>query len=381
MSKLRQIIRNIFLKGCVARWWFLRRAKQIDDAYLNAISDTEPCNASLYFNSKPSIRTSSSLKRLLFIGDCMWEQEQLFPGIRKICALDVLDLHPFLQTASNPSCGVITALQSYALDKSREPDVIIFYARPAILSEEAFSIIRQRWSCPLFGMNLDDRVEFFPYGILKSGNDNYARWVRSFDVNLTSSLTALDWYARSNAQAHYLPQGFCPSPRFATPPDKVDFHHRFTFVGSLKPERCDLISNLKRYGIHPEIFGKGWPHGQWIEDPLSVFRTSQLNLGIGYALASARIANAKGRDIECPATGACYLTTYHWELAEMFEIGKEVLCYRNVEELIELYTYYSKRPENCLRIARAAHRRAHEEHTWEKRLRDLFGDLGFQLTQ
>ena len=30
-----------------------------------------------------------------------------------------------------------------------------------------------------------------------------------------------------------------------------------------------------------------------------------------------------------PCVGACYLTTYHWELAEMFEIGKEILCYRN----------------------------------------------------
>ena len=114
-----------------------------------------------------------------------------------------------------------------------------------------------------------------------------------------------------------------------------------------------------------------WAHWGLIKN-----KRSQLNLGIGYALASARIANAKGRDIECPGTGACYLTTYHWELAEMFEIGKEVLCYRNVEELIELHSYYGKRPDACLAIARAAHRRAHAEHTWEMRLRALVRDLG-----
>jgi spore maturation protein CgeB len=61
----------------------------------------------------------------------------------------------------------------------------------------------------------------------------------------------------------------------------------------------------------------------------------------------------------------------------LFEIGKEVLCYRNVDELIELYSYYSKRPEACLKIAQAAHRRAHAEHTWKNRLRTLFREIGF----
>jgi spore maturation protein CgeB len=129
----------------------------------------------------------------------------------------------------------------------------------------------------------------------------------------------------------------------------------------------------------PKLFGKGWQNSDWADDPQNVFRSSQINLGIGYALASAKIANAKGRDIECPAVGACYLTTYHWELAEMFEIGKEVLCYRNLEELVEMLIYYRKRPDACLKIAQAAHRRAHSEHTWEYRLRGLFREIGFDV--
>ena len=376
------VLRTLFLRGPLRRWWIIRRARQTDSAYLASISniDTTPSDAATA-HPKILIHPALSISRLLFIGDCMWENEQLFPEIRKICELEVLDLRQSLTHAADPAQAVVSAIRQFAAsNKGSDPDIILFYARPSLLSEEVFSLIRSCWSCPLLGMNLDDRVEFFPYGILKSGNDNYARWIQSFDINLTSSLAAMDWYRERGAEVCYFPQGFCPDSRFAVPPSDLNFRHSFSFVGSWKPERGNLIEQLRQYGIAPEIFGKGWQDGQWIEDPATVFRGSQLNLGIGYALASARIANAKGRDIECPATGACYLTTYHWELAEMFEIGKEVLCYRNVEELIELYSYYSKRPEACLAIARAAHRRAHAEHTWEKRLRGLLNDISLHTS-
>ena len=361
----------------------MRRAREMDAAYLKAIEPNNKISVDPPERQRSTLsRLPTSLNRILFIGDCMWEKEQLFPEIRKICELEVLDLRQPLTHAADPAQAVVSAIREFAAStKGGDPDLILFYARPSLLSEEVFSLIRRRWSCPLLGMNLDDRVEFFPYGILKSGNDNYARWIQSFDINLTSSLAAMDWYRERGAEVRYFPQGFCPDSRFVAPPSDSNFRHSFSFVGSWKPERGNLIEQLRQHGITPEIFGRGWQDGQWIKDPAAVFRGSQLNLGIGYALASARIANAKGRDIECPATGACYLTTYHWELAEMFEIGREVLCYRNVEELIELYSYYSKRPDICLKIAQAAHRRAHAEHTWERRLRHLFNELNFHPSQ
>lgn len=379
VKQLRRALSCLLLRGWLRNWWVQKRANQLENAYLQAITTCKPPTSKTNIILPDVTRSASkSLKRILFIGDCMWEESQLFPEIRKICQLEVLNLNPFLAGAIDPKIAVVSALSTCDAGRNAtEPDLILFYLRPSLLSEEAFSIIRRKWSCPLLGMNLDDRVEFFPYGLLASGNDGYCRWARHFDLNLTSSLTAFDWYKAQGAEATYLPQGFHPDPRFIAPPDKATFKHPFSFVGSWKPERSKLIDNLSHFGIQTEIYGSGWPSGHWVEDPAVVFRCSQINLGIGYALASARIANAKGRDIECPATGACYLTTYHWELAELFEIGKEVLCYRNVEELIELHSYYSQRPEACLAIAQAAHRRAHREHTWESRLRRMLSELGF----
>jgi hypothetical protein len=378
-SLIRTSLRKLLLRGPVGRWWIAHRVSQIDTAYLAAIIEgSSAVDTPETQSASPAQLPKQSLRRMLYIGDCMWEPSQLFPAIRAICALDILDLRPGLQIGKDPRAAVCDAIRDHAAaSPTGEPDLIFFYARPSLLSEEAFSIIRARWSCPVLGMNLDDRVEFFPYGILHDGNDNYARWIHGFDINLTSSLTALDWYRARGANARYFPQGFQPDPHYALPPSHAGSQHRFSFVGSWKPERGQVIDALAAYGIRPTLFGKGWPDSQWIDDAAAVFRNSQINLGIGYALASARIANAKGRDVECPAVGACYLTTYHWELAELFEIGKEVLCYRNVDELIELYSYYSKRPQACLKIAQAAHRRAHADHTWENRLRTLFREIGF----
>ena len=132
-------------------------------------------------------------------------------------------------------------------------------------------------------------------------------------------------------------------------------------------------------GIEISTFGKGWPKAKCVESASQFFRRSQINLGIGFALASARITTTKGRDFECPGVGACYMTTYNWELPMLYEIGKEILCYRDIEELVEMYGYYVKRPEECLKVAQAAHRRCLAEHTWEKRFRKLFRELGFSV--
>jgi spore maturation protein CgeB len=117
-----------------------------------------------------------------------------------------------------------------------------------------------------------------------------------------------------------------------------------------------------------------------VANPNAIFRSTQINLGIGFASPSLALTTVKNRDFECPGVGACYLTTYNWELPLHYELGKEILCYRSVEELIEIYTYYRKHPEDCLKIAQAAWRRCSAGHTWEHRFRNIFQQAGFRLS-
>ncbi len=127
------------------------------------------------------------------------------------------------------------------------------------------------------------------------------------------------------------------------------------------------------------MFGGGWPNSAWAPNATQIYRDSQFNLGIGYWSPAGRLTNTKARDFECPGAGACYLTTFNWELAQHYEIGREILCWSSIEELLELYSYYGTRPEDCLRIAQAAHRRCAHEHAWEHRFRHVFREMGFSV--
>gem|GEM_PF-2655307 len=306
MKFLSKIIRNIVLRGRIKDWRVLSSARKLELDYLKRIitipntSDGKPSPNRIETANAATLKPA--LNRILFIGDCLWEQDQLFPEIRKICNLDVVNLRDFINTTESQTEAVLQAIERQARDQSQQdPNLIFFYARPALLSEPAFDAIRKRWSCPVIGMNLDDRVEFFDYKIFSRKKDNYSQWIHHFDLNLTSSIAAADWYRQLGAEVRYMPQGFCVNPRFLQPPDCNRFEYPLSFVGSMKPERSNLIEQIRTFGIEPALFGQGWKKSVWIDEPATVFRNSQINLGIGYTLASAGIANAKGRDIECPA--------------------------------------------------------------------------------
>lgn len=379
----KNIVRRVFLRGPVLRAWIDRQNRRLDRAYLTEVIRLGASVETPILITPPLISSASALGRVLLIADCLWEIDQLVPEIQRIAPVSVLDLRPILaghDADESPASLVAKAISQFIDDQaSLELDAILFYARVSLLSDETFSLLRRRWKCPLLGMNLDDKVEFFSYGIFSAGNDNYGHWASYFDLNLTSSLTAADWYRKSGLPCRYIAMGFHPEPEWDRPPDRASYDHLLSFVGSRKPERELMVARLRDAGVALDLYGSGWPGTRRAKSPAEIYRRSQLNLGLGLATASGGIANLKARDFECPGTGACYLTTYNWELALHFDIGREILCYRSVEELIEMYFHYVARPEECLRIARAAHQRCAAEHTWEIRFRGVFRDLGFKV--
>lgn len=377
--RIRNLVRGLVLRGPLLAWWTARRARQWERAYRAELarihSNPVPVGPAPAFSAKTSLRT------IAFIADGMWEERDLVPEMRKIAEVVFLDLGPALKVRPRdqaPCEAVEAKLRAFAQEQNLlSPDLILFYARPALLSEAAFHVLRQRWHCPLFGMNLDDKFEFFHYDVFSGGLDNYQKWAKYFDLNLTSCLPAGDWYRQLSLPCLYVPQGV-HIPEGLAPPSSADFRYRFSFVGSQKPERKRIVEQILEAGIPLELFGGGWPKSQWVQEVREVFRTTQINLGIGFPTPSTTLTNLKNRDFECPGAGACYLTTYNWELPQYYELGKEILCYRTFEELLEMYYYYAARPENCLRIAQAAWRRCVNEHTWEKRFRGVFAQCGFQ---
>lgn len=315
----------------------------------------------------------------MFLCDNMWERRELLPELQRICRVEFLDIGSWKKPASanaGESLNIEPALQALDSFKDRPFDAIVVYLNSALLSDELLACLR-RWSCPLVGMNLDDKTTYAAYGIFGRVAENYRKFAGRFDVNLTNTRAMLDVYRADGFHALYLPTGFhCDRTRPSELPSTT-FNYALSFVGSRKPERARFIEMLAERGIAVKLFGGGWEGAGFTDDGWRVYRESQLNLGLGYNLPGDQFTNLKNRDFECPGAGGCYLTTYDWELAELFEVGKEILCYRNIDDFVEIYAHYLRRPERCREIALAGQARAVREHTWEQRFRCIFTELGF----
>jgi len=372
----RSHLSRAFLRGFILKHWTQKKLLRLEKIYITRMIS--------FTNEPPPVVKAlfkvngSKLRKVLFICENMWEKAELLPELSKICDVVFVDLRPHLDSEGKRKNSdiVCEVINNYAKTwNGDDPDMIFLYARGGLLSEECFSIIRKRWSCPLLGMNLDDKVSFLPYGVFSYPFDNYQKWAKYFDLTLTSCKIASDWYKSLGCDSIYTPQGV-HIPVGLEPPCRFDYKYTISFMGSKKLDRAILIEQLENNGIPVTLFGRGWDDAVWASDTASVFRDTQMNLGLG--LATPNLTSLKGRDFECPGIGSCYLTTYNWELSEFWDIGKEILCYRNIEELIEMFAWYKKRPEDCLQIAKSAWKRSLSEHTWESRFRKIFKEIGFQ---
>lgn len=376
MKHLRRAVANTVLKGPLLSWWCGRKTTLVENVCLENMARVALHSA----HDGPALSRNPARigapRKLLLIADVMWEKNEMVPELERICQVEVCDLRPVLRSApfDNAAPHVAAAVGKFLVEpRTAGADAVLLYLRGKLLSEEVFSLLRKACSGPIIGMNLDDKATFWPCPAYRNGGDNYLAWVRHFDLNLTNSRIASTWYRDAGANVLFLPPAMLRTLLTEPAGDQV-FQYPVSFLGSPKVEREKTFERLRKAGIKVVVFGKGWPGSQWVDDPVKIFRSTQINLGFG--LATPRLATMKNRDFECPGSGACYLTTYNWELAESWEIGKEILCYRNTEELIEIICWYRNRPDECLKIAKAAWNRAINEHTWECRFRQVFRHLG-----
>ena len=378
MKKLLQYaykrIKSLVLRGPVLSYWVKIKIRKWEKQYLRVL--TSPVIQVKIPSNTSKDQVNKSLNKFLIICDEMWERGELLPELNTIAKTQLLDIKTVLN-AEQIDMNKLDVEVSRMSDGSKFSAVLL-YLNSRWLSDALFSMIRKINLGPLIGMNLDDKAEFFGFGPGQRNHYNYAQWVRRFDLNLSNCKSFREHYESQGGRFFYCPPGL-HIPIGLESPNQRDFNRKIAFLGSAKQERVRLIESLRKKGVHVDTFGKGWPGQQWIDNSRNMFRETQINLGLGFASGSENLTTLKARDFECPGIGSCYLTTYNFELCEHWDLGKEVLCYRSIEELVEMITYYGKKPEDCSKIAKAAFGRAKYEHTWAHRFTKIFKTLGFEV--
>lgn len=196
--------------------------------------------------------------------------------------------------------------------------------------------------------------------------------IGAYDLHLTNSYEPIRWYMARGQASYYFPEAADPD---VFVPRDCERDIPVSFVGQAYGERLKFIRTLQKAGVPIECFGKGWPNG-FAEDMEEIACRSKINLGFGYTGSSNKLTCLKGRDFEIPATGAVYMTTFDPELAHMFCVGKEVLCYQSPFDCIEQIKMLLEQPELINQIGAAARTRVLTEHTWTARFSELLRWMG-----
>jgi spore maturation protein CgeB len=75
-------------------------------------------------------------------------------------------------------------------------------------------------------------------------------------------------------------------------------------------------------------------------------------------------------------SGGFYLVEHMDELAEFFDIDREIVTYRTREELADKIRFYLKNETARETIRQAGHKRALRDHTWRRRFEMVFSRIG-----
>jgi spore maturation protein CgeB len=253
----------------------------------------------------------------------------------------------------------------------------IKYFKPDILLNEAMDSISSQF---LREMKPHTRFLMGQHAATRLSEEND---YKSYDLVISSFPPTLDWFRHKGIPAEMNRLGFEPKVlSFLKPEDRtfdVTFigsffagvhSSRATFLESL----CDRIEEMRIWGTGIDQLSLTSPirrcyMGQaWGCEMYQILRKSKITLNHHGDIAP--YANNM-RLYEATGVGTLLITDWKENLHEMFEPGKEVVCYKSPEECLELIQYYLGHNEEREIIAHAGQERTLKEHTYYQRMQEL----------
>ena len=214
--------------------------------------------------------------------------------------------------------------------------------------------------------------------------------LQAFDLITTSFPHFVPWLRGIGVDSELLRIGFDPR---ALDRVKTGPREGVVFVGSLlRPRWQQAIDRIADAAEKVEIdfYGYGaetWPRGSavrrryrgvaWGNDMLRLLGEARIALN-RHGDVSREYANNM-RLYEATGMGALLITDSKKNLGELFDVGREIVAYRDSGELVSQIGHYLDHEEERARIAGAGQRRTLSEHTYEVRMRELVSILSSRL--
>ena len=190
-----------------------------------------------------------------------------------------------------------------------------------------------------------------------------------------------EWGAR---RSNWRPAGICKGFYDETlTEDKIDHQNRdvdLIFIGSAR-RRVKRLAAIKNAFPQMHLYGRGWgvyalkgllpnsdrrpmiTQGLWRTKDLPqnqyvpLFQRSKIGINIHYTHGPLN-----GRLYDIPANGVMQICDCLNGLGDVFDIDKEVIGYRSINEAIELIDYYLEHEEERIKIAKAGFKRVMNDY-------------------
>jgi spore maturation protein CgeB len=181
----------------------------------------------------------------------------------------------------------------------------------------------------------------------------------------------------------YLPQ--CTDldihkPMHLNDSEKSMYDSDLSLIGSMYPYRLKLIKQLVEF--NPSIWGRGWSKVS-NKEILKLYRGkdirgtqkakaisgSAISLNPHHPLNDINGVNKRTFDIA--ACRGFQLVDCKADMERVFTINEEIICFRTIDELKKLITFYLEYPDERDQIAEAAYQRVLKEHTYDHRAREI----------
>lgn len=221
--------------------------------------------------------------------------------------------------------------------------------------------------------------DYYPQNLLSADGLMLAK---AFDLQTTVNRSALEEYQKQGINAAYWQIGWEPDGVGHQPSE----YHDVVFLGSgYSQARQQFIRKLQGLnGINLGLYGTGWP-ANWAKgqnlynfiEACKVYRGAKISLGDSQWPDSGFVSN---RVFQALAAGGAMLAHQWFRGMEDLGLidGETCVIWRTFPELEEKLRWYLGNEVERRRIAEAGERLALERHSFDVRVRELFGMLAQQ---
>jgi spore maturation protein CgeB len=264
-------------------------------------------------------------------------------------------------------------LQSTIVDRATDTPYDLVIALEPTLLREAVERIRRNGSAIALWFsdpvaNLGRQLMFLPdYDLLCFKDSELVRRAR----------------AQLNTNVIYLPEACNPSWH---QPCDAEMEPVVVVAGNMYPFRLRVLERLVEAGIPLRIYGPRWAN--WLESAIlrpsytmhyiareekaRVFRSAGVVLN---TLHPGEMASVNCRLFEAAGCGAAVLTDCRPDLDGLFDIGPQIASYDSFDVLVDQARWMLDHPDAARLMGDRAAARAHADHTYQRRLEQLFGAL------